>query len=382
MDSSKGNKLLYLEGLRGLAALVVVLYHLGNTFAISLSEDILEILKIYVPIPILYTVIYSFVSIFLDGTLAVYLFWFMSAYVISIKLFKDNGREYLYRSFIKRYFRLAIPVLGSVLFAYFLLKMDWMYNNEVAKILGAGYENGWLGSFYDFDANIFLALKTSIWNTFFTDSAITYNASLWTMKPELYGSLFVFLLFGLCGTKQYRYIFYAAISVVIFLSNKYWLLSFILGFWLSDIEHTESNYSRFLNKIVRFPVLNVFFLCVVIFLRIKYNYLVFFYVFASAAIVLLIIKTNILQTFFRLSFFVWLGKISFSLYLLHLPIICSLTCFLYLYLDFDTNTTIFISVVITLISSFVLSHIYTIYVDKFAIKFSHWIGVFFSKIVE
>ena len=379
MDSSKDNKLLYLEGLRGLAALVVVIYHLGNTFAISISEDILEVLKIYLPVPILPTLIYSFVSIFLDGTLAVYIFWFMSAYVISIKLVKDNGRGYLYRSFIKRYFRLAIPVLGSVLFAYFLLKMDWMYNNEVAKILGSGYENGWLGSFYDFDANIFIALKTAVWSTFFTEAVITYNASLWTMKPELHGSLFVFLLFGLCGTKQYRYGFYAVISIIIFLSNEYWLLSFILGFWLSYIEHTESKYSLFLNKIARFPVLNLFFLCVVIFLRTQYNYLVFFNVFTSAAIVLLIIKTTILQEFFNLAFFVWLGKISFSLYLLHLPIICSLTCFLYLNLSFETNITILISIFITILSSFILSNIYTNYVDKFAIKFSHWIGIFFSK---
>ena len=98
----------------------------------------------------IFTPFISYVLHFLtDGEIAVYIFWLMSAYVISINLFRKNTRNYIKSVIAKRYFRLVIPVLGSVLFAYSILTFGGMHN----QLLGVASGNEWLGRFYMFEPN-------------------------------------------------------------------------------------------------------------------------------------------------------------------------------------------------------------------------------------
>ena len=375
------NKLYFLEGLRGLAALIVVFCHLKNTFFIHWPEELLFLLKDKTNSYFISHIIHSIVNILFDGGLAVYIFWFMSAYVISIKLFTSNDDSYLIKSFIKRYFRLLIPVLASVLFAYIVLSSDLMYNSILAHKQGKGYIDGWLNNFYNFEPNFFLAIKSGIWDTFFDyDPQKTYNAVLWSIKPELFGSIFCYFIFGIFKESSRRYVFYVPIILGTFALEEYWLTSFMLGFLFCDIDHSDSSVFRdYLNIITSNQVLNIFlFICLII-IGGKPSFFGFDNLLISSFMVLIILKTEPLQRLFESNVLIWLGKISFALYLIHLPIICSLSCYLFLILPYSFFLKLFAVIIVTLIISLIGANLFTKYIDNFGIKVSRNIAFQFLK---
>jgi peptidoglycan/LPS O-acetylase OafA/YrhL len=377
----KSNKLLYLEGIRGVAALMVFLCHLGLAFQPDLGEKIFFYLKDLTHSHLVSHLLHAFLNILFDGPIAVYIFWFMSGYVISIKLFNTNGKEYLTNAFTKRYFRLVIPCLGSVLLGYFLLKLGYMYNIEVATLLKQK-ESSWLTDLYNFKPDFLNALTSGLWDTFFNFSwEKTYNVSLWTMKPELYGSLFCFFLFGLFGTMPKRYIAYIIIIAVTFFVDSN-LVGFLLGFFLCDIDYSDNklkNINRLLEKhfFSKWYYASVFFSILIVFTG--SDVWTLSNILLSTLLVFTVMRSGFLQTIFQSRPLVWLGKISFSLYLLHVPLICSLSCFLYLYLDFPHETKALVSSGITIVVVLLLSVVYTKYIDNLSLKFSNKIAMAFTK---
>lgn len=377
-DVSK-NKLIYLEGLRGVAVMLVLFCHLRNTFAISFTDELLEQLKQGTHSYLLAHTLHSFVNILFDGNLAVNIFWFMSAYVISVKLFIRNDRKYLFQSISKRYLRLMIPALSSILLAFFLLQSGLLYNSRLAEQLGPDYQHGWLGSFYQFSPDFFKALKCGIWDTFFQyNEATSYNSSLWTMQPELYGSLFCFLLFGILGLNKHRFVLYV-LAIGASLALKYYALtSFLLGFALCDIDHTKPpRISRVVDVLTGNRYLNTFALLCLLILGGKPNFFDIADLFIGAAIVVVVMRTTYLRSFLQGRLFVWLGKLSFSIYLLHLPVICSLSCYLYLTLPMDHSLKVAVICVITIAVTLALSALFTRYIDKNGVKlsdrFARWV---------
>lgn len=162
--NSTTNKLYYLEGIRGVAAFIVLIAHLKNIFAPDLEVQSLHFLIRLTHSQIVGTMLNSFVYLLFAGKLSVHVFWFMSGYVLSIKLFSATGNDYLKAAVIKRYFRLAIPVLASVLLAYGLMKGGWMYNSELARVLGERYSG--LNTVYNFDPDLLNAIRSGLWDSF------------------------------------------------------------------------------------------------------------------------------------------------------------------------------------------------------------------------
>ncbi len=336
-------------------------------------HDLLRFLEENIDSYLVSHIVHGIVNLFFNGEFAIYIFWFLSAYVISIKLFASEERSYLARAFTKRYFRLAIPVVASVIFAYLLLSLGLMFNQKIYHP-DAG---AWIARYYTFEPNIFLAIKSGLWNTFFDlGGSVTYNPVLWTMNPELYGSLFIFLIFGVLGHNKFRFVIYIIVAIGTFALSKYWMLTFILGFALCDLNYHDhktvvhSLYDRLLIN----QKFNVLIFVGLTILGGFPNYYGFFYVGISGLIVFVILKTWILRAFFQNKIFVWLGRISFGLYLIHFPLICSFSSWLYLILPFEHTSRIPIVFFLSTIVSLFLSHWFTNYVDRFAIRFSNRIG--------
>ncbi|HLA06827.1 MAG TPA: acyltransferase family protein [Anaerolineales bacterium] len=203
------DKLLSLEGLRGIAALIVIFDHLHLAFFVEYDEIIAAFLDSRFP-SLPSKALQYFVTGLHDGNFAVWVFWVMSAFVLSKKYFQsvklksaEEGSDYLTRSTIKRYPRLLIPILASVLFAFVLLSSNRMTNNDLALQLGEHTSTGWLPSFYDFEPSLSRAIKSAAWDAFFDfNRDVTYNTVLWTMEPEFFGSLFLFSLLSLLGNKK------------------------------------------------------------------------------------------------------------------------------------------------------------------------------------
>lgn len=389
MNTNGGNKLLQFEGLRGFAALIVFFSHIKNTFFPSYSEPLMLYLKTLTNNKYLAIIFHSFIEILFNGFVAVDIFWIMSAYVLTMGFFKmdiDKLIKQLKSSISKRYFRLMIPVAVSVLFSYAFMKFNLFYNIELIK-QNIKYDNVWLSAQFSYSPNFIQILKTIFWNTFFNYNAqVSYNSSLWTMSPEFFGSMLCFCSIVITRNNNRRYLFYIVIILIsIFYQNR-WLLAFTLGVLLSDFNYTKHNdYSIALKlknlentffKLDWIPVVLVLIIIVLIGLGDFYGIA---YLFESFLIVYLTLNSKYLTYLFSTKPLVFLGKISFSLYLIHIIIICSLTCYLYIYLPIHSEVIrIIVSTLVSMCVLIVLSNIYTIYIDTIALKFSSKVGKYFS----
>jgi peptidoglycan/LPS O-acetylase OafA/YrhL len=94
----------------------------------------------------------------------VLIFFVLSGYALSLGHL-NLARRKLALATVSRYFRLMIPILVTSLIAYLLLKLNLMFNLDVAT--SAEKFSGWLGKFYKFDASISDAVKFSLYNVFF-----------------------------------------------------------------------------------------------------------------------------------------------------------------------------------------------------------------------
>lgn len=363
-------KLQYFEGIRGIAALIVVFDHLDFVFSLNLDSKIFEIIFKITNFKLLAESLQSVFSFFLNGNLAVYIFFFMSGYVISIKLFKNESKSYLISATFKRYFRLMPPILGSVLLGFVLMKFDLIYSIELAKSLGT--ENA-LGYFYNFQPSFLSALKSGIWNVLFTKSLGGYNGPLWTMRPEFYGSLSCFLLFLLFNKFKFRHSIYCLIILLSFFINTPWLTTFILGFIICDLSHSSEILKKttlnIKNRLTKLPLTTIS-LCVLWIILTEltgFNSFQYSNAITSTLLVCVIMYSSKLQKLFELKPILWLGKTSFSIYLLHWPILCSLGSYIYITSGLPRNINVMFSSSISILSILIIAVIYSKVIDQSSI---------------
>jgi peptidoglycan/LPS O-acetylase OafA/YrhL len=385
------NKLKYLEGLRGIAALVVVLSHFKNVCFLPQQELLYSSINgLGIPwIAKAFTT--NFLNKLVDGELAVWIFWVLSAYVISIPFCKKNQgfSRKLMASFSKRYFRLLIPVLASVIIAYLLLQFGLMYHLRLARLPGMEYAQEALNSFFPFNANFSRALWSAFYETFFAfQLSSSYNPVLWTIQYEFLGSLFTFGMIGVLRHFPTRFILKIIIFLLLFKLQLLWLCAFVVGHILCDYDYSEED-SRWVKSTKRIEEnihsfkIPVFLLSLAI-ISLGENVMDFFSISfhaqklaLSVAIVYFCLRNKYYIKFFASKIPVWLGKISFGLYLIHLPLICSLTSYLIL-INPGLNGKIFASV-ITLIISLVAAHFFTKYIDDTSIRYANRIGNYFAN---
>jgi len=378
-------KILYLEGLRGIAALIVLFGHLKALCFLA------EEAKFYTLIHKLHlgkfidTFIINVIQLSFNGEISVWIFWTLSSYVISILFFKstENYDKVIIAYFSKRYIRLCIPVLFSVLLAYALLKFGLMYNKNSAL------QNGWSETFYLFEPNFFKAMFSALFDAFFNyKPSETYNPVIWTIQYEFLGSLFTFAIFGIIRHNSKRYILYFVILLVLLKLNLFWLCAFVVGHILSDYDFSDMNNKTTLkvrqieNKINKYRYFNfaisilliVFnnFICAKLNMKYELQNLIL-----SSFIVYMCLRNDIYKRIFSSKFPYWLGKLSFSFYLIHVPIICSLTA--YLILINNTLSGKLFAVGVTMIVVFISAHFFTKYIDKQSVILANKIGDYFKQ---
>ena len=241
-----------------------------------------------------------------------------------------------------------------------------MTNNDLALQLGEHTSKGWLLTFYEFKPSFFAAIKSATWDAFFSfNRDATYNTVLWTMGPEFLGSLFLFSFLGLLGSKKIRWGAYPIIVVVLFFRQTHWLNAFVLGIGLCDLYvNTElfPNMGRLLGN----TWLQIISGLIIIVLIGAPNYLEIFHLGIAVLLVSLSLSVKGYARFFSSHIPVYLGKISFSLYLIHVPILCSATGFIYISLDnyISYPASALITSVATIAISILAANIFYEYGDK------------------
>ncbi|EGE4655853.1 acyltransferase [Salmonella bongori serovar 40:z35:-] len=371
------NKILSIEGIRGVACVMVVMSHFSLTFFPSMHMGSAVASRGWFDMAI-YNSPFAFLY---SGSAAVGIFFVLSGFILSHVInSKDNIPKSAVELLIKRPFRLGIPSIASCLIAYLVFHFSfensmlgtWFYTYKVQN-------PSFLGAIYNGSVLPFL------WG----DS--TYNWSLWTMKIELFGSLITAIL---CITLTYSK--YKKVIIILFALTPYFLgikqnddiyySSFMLGCLVY--------YSKFnINNIIAFPVMILgIYLCGYHSDSTSYSWVqnnVFLSVYGRTIdnyvlmnniggflFVTCIIKNKLLSGVFSLKFLQHIGKLSFSTYLIHMPvmfIMCPSIFNKFYSLGFPYWQASTISILSTLITVYLLSIPFYIYIDSFGMKVSNFV---------
>jgi peptidoglycan/LPS O-acetylase OafA/YrhL len=322
------HKLGCFEAIRGLAALAVVVGHFilgfwpGLYFRKGLGWD---------QSPSVVHALVRFPGKFLwDGHMAVSLFFVLSGFVLSLSGFR-NGAPALGSAAVRRFPRLMFPVAASILLAFTLMKLGVVCNQDAVRFMndaqglphetdpnaGPGESNGWLTHYYDFTPDLSSAVNEGAWGAF-TGTA-RYNLPLWTMQLELIGSFLVFGFLALFGKLRNRWLLYGLAGGLLFLTERHYLLDFVLGMALCDLwVHNQRTWRRSLPAAPALVLIGMGL------------FLVPWKLLAALLVVGATAAAPRVQRFLEARWLAFLGRLSFGLYLVHMPIFCSLGCGLYL----------------------------------------------------
>jgi peptidoglycan/LPS O-acetylase OafA/YrhL len=173
-DPGTPARLTEIDGIRGWAALSVLFFHLTwETFG-ELEPSIRN----------------PYTHIFLDGPLAVYVFFVLSGDALSSGFIATRNYEALARGVLKRYFRLTGPIFFSCAVIYALMKSGLTYNADAARVVD---REDWLGVFIPFEPDLLDLIRYGLIGVYTNHATQTsYNPILWPMSIELVGSLVVF----------------------------------------------------------------------------------------------------------------------------------------------------------------------------------------------
>ncbi|KKX25411.1 acyltransferase [Rhizobium sp. LC145] len=370
------NRYDHLDGLRGLAALAVLLGHLEALILTAASTQ-----GVYPGpsgiLPSLYLALTS-------GTLAVAIFFILSGFVLIKKFDETRSSRVLLGAAVKRYFRLTPPIFASMVLAYLLYRFIGPHTAEASRIIGG---HGWLEARPNTSMPLSEVFEYGLFSTIIGRSA--YNGVLWTMNIEFAGSLLLFC-FAAVFYSSPRYILIAAVtasvSVLAFGETAIHLSMFLLGSTFLKFKSLKINEIGAITLIciglfagavrVTWPE----FQSVTALLSLSGNAANAFQLainsFGAALIVTAACFCPTLQSKISGAACRYLGRISFSLYLIHLPVYFTIGAWtiteLAPFWGVKISSAVACLVVVGL--SLLIAHFFAATVDKFAMKLADGVG--------
>ena len=332
----------YIDGLRGFTALCVVYYHYSAFF---------------------YPTILS--GVYIHATI-VDIFFIISGFVLSCKFWQNKKVELLAGAALKRYVRLTVMPLMSILMVYALLKFDLIFNVEVSEITNA---LDFMKIFFVIEPNFINALYEGLFGMYFDYNQVnSYNPVLWTMSTEFKGSILSMAFLALFGNVKKRWALYIIFATISLLSDVLYL-NFVAGIFLADFLYSD-DYKKYHEKIFDKKFCAVILMVLGVFLAhysveseffiydkldfeptqlIKLHPEIFYHTVGAIMIVFAIFQWNFFRKIFSLKILTVFGKYSFAIYVIHAPVMVSISA--YAFLQFWHNglslaTCIFLSTAI------------------------------------
>lgn len=185
----------YIDGLRGLACIFVLLHHFILAFypaamsgneAVKHMEGQTELWFSQSPL-----------AFFVTGDLWVSVFCLVSGYVIAAKTFRMRDEREHAAFLIKRYPRLALPVFAVSVFVQIMLWTGAFWNLPASELTGSS----WLSDFYVSRGGIGDLFFDSFVNTWFVGMTTRYSNAFWMLNQLFLGS-FVAYLMAMAGRFQ------------------------------------------------------------------------------------------------------------------------------------------------------------------------------------
>ncbi|MCK0198612.1 acyltransferase [Ancylobacter sp. 6x-1] len=336
-----------LDGLRGVAAVVVLFSHIvwATLPAWVVGTGLWTTLVATSPLADLY-----------DGKLAVSIFFVMSGFVLVRA--GASHRVGLPALGMGRILRLSIPIAASIGFAFLCFSIA---PHAIDGLRAAMQQNDWLQTFYDPpDLGLEDAAVSALGGVY--DYRFPLNPVLWTMRIELLGSL---VIYGLCYVpgQRFRPLILAVLLPVSFFIVDRNYTSFLIGAAMYEAWVRR----HFLVRWLAWPAL-LLGLCVASApardllgaqnARILAAGLIVYGVLAGAG-----------GRAFGSRFGVFLGRISFPLYLTHFPLLFTLGAAAYVAAPQGLGAAVTILTVLP--ASFLLAFLGAQFVDEPVVKLSH-----------
>ena len=185
------------------------------------------------------------------------------------------------------------------------------------------------------------------------------------MEPEFFGSLFLFSLLSLLGNKKIRWVAYPIILLVIYFLQIHWLNAFVLGIALCDV-YVNTGYFSIFGRIFGRVWIQISTGLIIMVLIGAPNYRDVFHLGIAVLVVAFCLSFTGYTALFSARVPVYLGKISFSLYLIHVPILCSATGLIYKSMEDFVNypTSAVATSVMTIAICILAAHFFYEYADK------------------
>jgi peptidoglycan/LPS O-acetylase OafA/YrhL len=350
-DAQKTSRIGYLESIRGLAALQVILLHFFAAFAPDLVFALPAGAAIagYIHLSPLYFLY--------DGYSAVYIFFALSGYVLTRSFEKHLGRPS--SQVLARIVRLGLPAIAATLVAAAVMLIFGRLNLEAGDLSGSV----WFADQWHADLSIISVLKDGFVNALFLGYSglpgvaflapwqqpveQSFAAPLWTLSIEFYGSIIVLALCA-CARRS-RALWWPAVLLGAIFTIRSAYICFFIGHVLASFDRAEkpAPESRLLPV---FCIIFGVFLCVLAeiwqpqWLRslcADPTYFLFPGQFAPmqqktfGAVLVLVgtIDLEVARGFLSRPWLVARSKLSFPLYLVHWPMLFGPAAALFLYLN-------------------------------------------------
>lgn len=372
------------DGIRGVAAIMVVFSHSVLMFSPWLHNG--------VGLPSVYdNVIFNFpFKFFYNGSAAVGVFFVLSGMVLSFGCFSNNmDCNYMRDAALKRYIRLGIPVFFAVLISFFMMKFGlFSLNVEVAKSLP-------LASDFIFSPSLYSAIFDGVFGAIFLGGT-SYNYVLWTISVEFFGSLMVYSTLALFGRDRniLRFVSLFAFMFLSFYKNDFSIFYglFMAGVFISTFDLNTK--STLVTKITSLVILSFgLYLMGYVYGSRSFEQVASLLVYLERSgvhiswmlplglgaimVIVSVFIDNSILAFLSRKPFQFIGKMSFSMYLLHPLTLAVVGPYVY----FFTGRTL-VGAVVTFVSVSIITLLFSVIFyflfDREAIRLSSEFSLFIN----
>lgn len=314
-DLRRSHFIPYFDGLRGFGAFIVFVCHMGLS----------GLWRFGPPAP------FQFLT---NGAFAVDMFFALSGCVMAMLATRSD--ESFLAICVRRWARLAIPAAVTCMLSAIVLGAGLYHNQEVAALNGSD----WLKAWFNFHPKYWGALREGLIHIFEVPES-AYNSSLWTMRFELWCSFAIFAGIYLFRVRWLCFLAAAAATYYIGLKFQTAPVSFCIGaltYYLRDwlgrrIGLLGRGWRIIGASLATVAVVYGFYLgsypglsadsWVYTWFPTDFSSWQWKYNFGGSLVVLAIGGSPVFCWLFSRRLMLWLGKISFAFYLVHLPLICS-----------------------------------------------------------
>lgn len=378
-------KIVYLDGLKGLGCVIVFLTHFVYAFYYGMYHFQPE--SCHLPGNLDIAVGKSPLNLFFNGNTAVRLFLVISGYLLCRNFFLTGDKSRLVQSAWKRYLRLMPAVLAVNAVIFVCMKLGLYYNTPAAAVAGS---EEWFAGFNAFAPSLSGMLKESLYGCFLFGSN-DYNGVLWTIQILFLGAYVDYALAAFVSRFRFRWLLYGLLAAALLRTD---FLSICLGYVLCDLMHTDWSWRK---RLCGCQPLNWFLLAAGLYFMsypsagfgyegtiwgllplVLVNY---YHIFGVLCFVTAVLNLEPLQRFFSMRGFLYLGRISYSLYLIHFLVTATFGAWFLLtfYEILGYNLTSFLNLILISGITVLLSELSCRYVEPLSKKGEVLIGRIFDR---